>query len=151
MSWNVLFNFHKETFHSTAYQCAENVLRKHVNLRITVNCKKKQKKNVNKEGKVRLRSRNQNEISQISKEIQKHIWTSMKGFVNDARQSSVVTLAQGLALIEQWVENIKCVKWSQEKAGLVAAEIAHSFFTDLTLGRGGFALHPPLYTPLWPH
>lgn len=150
MSWNVLFNFHKETFHSTAYQCAENVLQKHVNLRITVNCKK----NVNKEGKVRasrLRGRNQNEISQVSREIQKHIWMSMKGFVNDARQSLVVTLAQGLALIEQWVENIKCVKWSQEKAGLVAAEIAHSFFTDPTLGRGGFALHPPLYTPLRPH
>lgn len=119
---------------------------------ITVKCKKK--KNVNKEGKgraSRLRIRNQNEISQIRREIQKHIWTSMKGFVNDARQSSVVTLAQGLALIEQWVENIKCVKWSQEKAGLVAAEIAHSFFTDPTLGRGGFALHPPLYTPLRPH
>lgn len=76
----------------------------------------------------------------------------MKGFVNDARQSSVVTLAQGLALIEQWVENIKCVKWSQEKAGLVAAEIAHSFFTDPTLGRGGLCsssttVHP-LVTPL---
>lgn len=154
MSWNVLFNFHKETFHSTAYQCAENVLRKYVNLRITVNCKQTKKKYLNKEGKVRasrLRSRNQNEISQISKEIQKHIWTSMKGFVNDARQSSVVTLTQGLALIEQWVEIIKCVKWSQEKAGLVAVEIAHSFFTDPTLGRGGFALHPPLYTPLRPH
>lgn len=61
----------------------------------------------------------------------------MKGFVNDAGQSSVVTLAQGLTLIEQWVENIKCVKWSQEKVGLVAAEIAHSFFTDPTLGGGG--------------
>lgn len=76
----------------------------------------------------------------------------MKGFVNDAGQSSVVTLAQGLTLIEQWVENIKCVKWSQEKVGLVAAEIAHSFFTDPTVGGGGvcsssITVHPPA-TPL---
>lgn len=41
----------------------------------------------------------------------------MKGFVNNAGQSSLGTLAQGLALIGQWVENIKCVKWSQEKVG----------------------------------
>lgn len=34
----------------------------------------------------------------------------MKGFVNDAGQNSVVTLAQGLALIEQCVEIVKCVK-----------------------------------------
>lgn len=72
----------------------------------------------------------------------------MKGFDNDAGQKSVVTLAQGLALIEQCVENIKCVKWSQEKVGLVAAEIAYSFFTDPIRG---FALHPSPHTPLRPH
>lgn len=62
----------------------------------------------------------QNSLAKLLWEYKRRFGKMMEGFVKEAGESAMVTLAQARAWTDQCGENVKCVKWSQEEAGLVA-------------------------------